>query len=40
MRHEFTHNEYYGQFVTELIIEIVGTFIGEVTIKNSNDPLF
>jgi hypothetical protein len=40
MNKECTHNEYYGQFVTDSIIRSVKSFIGEDRIRNSTDPHF
>lgn len=37
---ECTHDEYYGQLVTELTVHQVNRFIGSDRIKNSKDPHF
>lgn len=40
MDKKFTHDEYYGQFVTKGIIQYIGTSIGDERIKKSTDPHF
>lgn len=40
MNKKFTHDEYYGQFVTKNIVDYVGCVIGEERIKRSMHPHF
>lgn len=37
MEHKVTHDEYYGQFVTSAVTNVVKTLIGESAIKASTD---
>lgn len=40
MDKKYTHDEYYGQFVTKGLISCVTKFIGEDRIKKSTDEYF
>lgn len=40
MNRECTHDEFYGQFVNELVIRCVASAIGVARIKGSTDPHF
>lgn len=40
MAHKVTHDEYYGQFVTEPVVKLVKQFIGEERVLQSKDPHF
>jgi hypothetical protein len=40
MNNEYSHEEYYGQFLTPGLIEAVGRRIGVERIKKSTDPHF
>ena len=40
MNKEISHNEYYGQFATSGVIDLVRAAIGEDKIKNSTDESF
>lgn len=40
MNGEYTHNQYYGQFVTRALVDAVKSLVGEDKIKNSICPHF
>ncbi len=38
MDHEFTHEEYYGQFATPAVQNLVARNVGKDTLRRSTDP--